>query len=48
MVGVTDLLLLLGFWGPCPNGLCRIDFDIDGTLSVSDLLILLAHWGDCP
>lgn len=42
-VGVTDLLQLLGVWGPCPG--CPEDLDGDGTVGVTDLLILLATWG---
>ncbi len=46
VVGVADLLMLLGAWGPCtPAEACLADLDVDGTVSVSDLLILLANWG---
>ncbi len=46
-VGVSDLLILLGFWGRC-SPLCLGDFDGDGNVGASDLLILLANWGPCP
>ena len=47
-VDVTDLLALLGAWGPCPIGsFCVIDSDGDGQVGVSDLLSLLGAWGDC-
>jgi len=45
-VGVKDLLMLLGSWGPCddPEN-CPADLDGNGIIGVSDLLILLANWG---
>ena len=49
VVGVSDLLSLLGTWGPCPPKTdCPADFDGDGTVGVSDFLALLANWGPCP
>ena len=42
-VGFTDLLELLGSWGPCPP-CCLADFDFDGFVGLSDLLVLLAGW----
>jgi len=47
-VDVSDLLLLLGSWGPCAGECpptCEADLDADCTVNVSDLLILLANWG---
>ena len=46
-VGVTDLLILLGNWGPCldPPTTCPTDLDGDGNVGVVDLLILLGSWG---
>ncbi len=45
-VGVKDLLILLGDWGPCPlKGDCPADLDGDGSVGVKDLLILLGNWG---
>ena len=48
-VGVKDLLILLGSWGPCPAppAPCDADLDCDGTVGVLDLLILLGEWGPC-
>ncbi len=48
-VGVKDLLILLGSWGPCdpPPAPCDADLDCDGTVGVLDLLILLGEWGPC-
>ncbi len=47
VVGVTDLLALLGAWGrcepPCPPG-CAGDLDADCGVGVTDLLALLAAW----
>ncbi|MCH7849740.1 MAG: hypothetical protein IIB53_15440 [Planctomycetes bacterium] len=48
-VGVKDLLILLGTWGPCPKkGDCPADFDDSNDVGVKDLLILLGAWGPCP
>jgi len=49
-VNVSDLLALLGCWGPViPGGSCEdADFTCSGSVNVSDLLQLLSHWGDCP
>ena len=46
VVGVSDLLLLLGALGPCtPAQECLADLDDDGYVSITDLLALLANWG---
>ena len=48
-VGVKDLLILLGAWGPCPpKEFCLADFDNSGDVGVKDLLFLLGAWGPCP
>ncbi len=48
-IGVKDLLILLGAWGPCPpKGDCPADFDDSGDVGVKDLLFLLGAWGPCP
>ncbi|MCH7602503.1 MAG: PQQ-dependent sugar dehydrogenase [Planctomycetes bacterium] len=44
-VNVTDLLALLGSWGPCAG--CLTDSNGDGNVNVTDLLALLAAWGLC-
>ena len=46
LVNVTDLLALLGAWGPNPGH--AADINNDDTVNVTDLLALLAAWGDCP
>ena len=45
-VGVKDLLILLGSWGPCDNcETCSADLNGDWVVGVDDLLILLGNWG---
>jgi hypothetical protein len=44
-VNVTDLLNLLGVWGPCAG--CPEDFNDDDEVNVTDLLALLGNWGPC-
>jgi hypothetical protein len=46
VVGVLDLLALLGAWGP--NLGHPADCDGDGAVGVTDVLILLENWGPCP
>ena len=46
-INVTDLLTLLGSWGPCPAP-CVADSNSDGNVNVTDLLALLGAWGPCP
>ena len=46
-VGIADLLLLLGAWGPCPEPCppyCQGDLNGDCTVGVADLLLLLGYW----
>ncbi len=46
MVGVKDLLILLGNWGLCGDcNDCPADLDGDCSVGVKDLLILLGNWG---
>ncbi len=45
-VGTSDLIVLLGSWGPCKG--CPADFDDDGVVGTSDLIELLGNWGPCP
>lgn len=45
-VGVDDLLLIIGSWGPCSG--CAADVDGSGDVGVDDLLAVLGRWGqDC-
>ncbi len=48
IVGILDLLELLGAWGPCGNcllpGFCPADFDGDCSVGIEDLLALLGNW----
>lgn len=45
-VGVTDLLTLLGQWGPCGAD-CSGDINEDDVVDILDLLTLLSAWGPC-
>ncbi|MCH7572982.1 MAG: hypothetical protein IH891_08725, partial [Planctomycetes bacterium] len=45
-VNVTDLLSLLGGWGPNPGH--PADINDDGAVNVTDLLVILGAWGACP
>ena len=43
-VGISDLLLVLGAWGPCPDPPDPCPQDGDGSVGVTDLLAVLAAW----
>ena len=44
-VGASDLAVLLGSWGPCPD--CLADFNGDDVVDAVDLAVLLGNWGPC-
>ncbi len=48
VVGINDLLAVLGAWGPCPTA-CPADVSPppngDGQVNINDLLMVLANWG---
>lgn len=45
VVGTSDLLILLGSWGPCADcGNCPADIDGSCSVDTADLLFLLANW----
>ena len=47
IVGVQDLLMLLGQWGPCPDPCppsCTADLDGDCLVGTTDLLVMLGSW----
>ncbi|NNM25061.1 MAG: hypothetical protein HKO59_03575 [Phycisphaerales bacterium] len=46
VVGFTDLLSTLGFWGPCRPP-CPFDLDGSGDVGFVDLLTVLEAWGPC-
>jgi hypothetical protein len=48
-VDVTDMLDVLGDWGPCPVPCppCASDVTGDCVVDVSDLLLVLGAWGPC-
>ena len=46
VVGASDLIILLGAWGPCDDcDDCPPDLDEDCTVGTGDLLLLLGNWG---
>ncbi len=47
VVGITDFLMLLAAWGPCPDPPleCPADIDDSGDVDINDFLDLLAAWG---
>jgi hypothetical protein len=47
MVGITDFLILLAAWGPCPDppATCPADLDGSGDVGITDMLELLGVWG---
>ncbi len=44
-VNVSDLLMLIGAWGPCDG--CAEDLDNSGEVNISDLLTAIGAWGTC-
>lgn len=47
-VGFTDLLAILGAWGPCDHPTdCPEDLDNDGHVDFADILLVLSAWGPC-
>ncbi len=50
-IGITDFLLLLANWGPCPTPCpptCGADINGDCDVDVVDFLALLSAWGPVP
>lgn len=47
IVGVSDLLNVIGTWGACPAPptACPADVDDDGQVNVADLLVVIGNWG---
>ena len=45
IVGVSDLLIVLSDWGPCP--FCTGDLNEDGGVDINDLLLIIGSWGSC-
>jgi hypothetical protein len=43
VVDVSDLLLMIGDWGPCSG--CASDANNDGYVNVTDILIAISNWG---
>ena len=44
VVGVDDILVLIGFWGTSNPA---VDFDFNGIVDVEDLLFLIVNLGQC-
>ncbi|MBT8487175.1 MAG: hypothetical protein HKO59_13470 [Phycisphaerales bacterium] len=42
-VGFTDLVSVIGLWGPCDG--CPEDIDQSGDVGFSDLVLVLSRWG---
>jgi hypothetical protein len=47
-VNVTDLLAVIGAWGPCVTNTCVSDVNVDCNVNVTDLLSVIGGWGACP
>ena len=43
VVNVSDLLMVIGTWGPCDG--CRTDIDGDHVVSVIEILLVIDNWG---
>ena len=50
LVGIDELLAVIGAWGPCPvlPPDCAADITHDGFVEISDLLAVINSWGPCP
>ena len=46
VVGIVDMIILLGNWGPNPGH--PADIDADGAVGITDFLAILSEWGSCP
>lgn len=44
-VDITDLLAIIGAWGPCVG--CSADINGDDVVDITDLLAIIAAWGPC-
>ncbi|MHC5113164.1 MAG: outer membrane protein assembly factor BamB family protein [Planctomycetota bacterium] len=43
VVAFSDVLVLIGAWGPC-SGACPADLDGSGDVGFGDILVILANW----
>lgn len=46
-VGFSDLLQVIGAWGPCA-GACPEDLSGNGAVDFADMLAVIGAWGLCP
>jgi hypothetical protein len=48
LVGIEDLMIVLGQWGPCADcgapSACQADLDGDCDVGLTDVLIVVANW----
>ena len=45
-VGITDLMWVLGSWGPCSEcGTCPADVDGDCDVGITDFMTVIGNWG---
>ena len=44
IINVTDLLIVIGYWGSAD---ATADINQDGIVDISDLLVLIGLWGPC-
>lgn len=47
IVNVSDLLMVISFWGPTQPTFTAPDVDHNGVVNVNDLLYVIGHWGSC-
>ena len=46
MVDFSDLITVIGNWGPCDTD-CPADIVADGVVGFTDLILVLNNWGTC-
>jgi hypothetical protein len=46
-VGFSDVLAIIGAWGPCPPS-CPEDLNGNGQVDFADILAAIGAWGPCP
>ncbi len=44
IIGISDLLVIIGAWGECVKGQACPDINNDGEVNVTDLLYVIANW----
>jgi hypothetical protein len=46
LVDVSDLLIVIGYWGSTIDS--PADINDDGIVNIHDLLMVFWNWGECP